>query len=198
MSLNLPARYRGPEEFLEPLRDQVATHPTLTWEPHGKTTRAGSQTARLVEADAEVFADFVAALRAAIDAFLARLPVMADHPHFFRIPTEYRLSIWATVLVEGGHQLPHIHPSGWLSGVYYVAVPESISDGDPDQAGWFEIGRPGDDLALTRPPDARAIKPEAGALLLFPSYYFHRTVPFRGDQARISIAFDVEPLAFRS
>ncbi|HIO46624.1 TPA: hypothetical protein EYN23_04625, partial [Candidatus Poribacteria bacterium] len=37
------------------------------------------------------------------------------------------------------------------------------------------------------------VKPEPGLLLLFPSYYFHRTVPFKGCEKRISIAFDVEP-----
>ena len=34
-------------------------------------------------------------------------------------------------------------------------------------------------------------RPEPGAVVLFPSYLYHRTIPFRSDQQRISIAFDV-------
>jgi hypothetical protein len=30
-------------------------------------------------------------------------------------------------------------------------------------------------------------------LLLFPSYFYHRTLPFRSAEQRISIAFDVVP-----
>jgi len=31
-------------------------------------------------------------------------------------------------------------------------------------------------------------------MLLFPSYFFHRTLPFQADATRISIAFDVMPV----
>jgi hypothetical protein len=31
-------------------------------------------------------------------------------------------------------------------------------------------------------------------MILFPSYFYHRTVPFRSDDYRISIAFDIIPL----
>ena len=31
-------------------------------------------------------------------------------------------------------------------------------------------------------------------MVLFPSYFYHRTVPFTGTDERISIAFDVRPL----
>ena len=37
------------------------------------------------------------------------------------------------------------------------------------------------------------IRPTEGLLVLFPSYLFHRTIPFSGDGTRISIAFDVIP-----
>ena len=40
-------------------------------------------------------------------------------------------------------------------------------------------------------PETRLIEPEEGLMLLFPSYMFHRTLPFSGSGERISIAFDV-------
>ena len=190
-----PARHGDLNEFLDALGDHVLAHPTLAWEPHGKTTRDGSQTARLFGEGEGVFADFVVALRSQVDAFLADLSVSPDHPQFFQIPRTYRMSIWATVLAGGGHQLPHIHPGGWLSGVYYVALPPTVGD-NGDMAGWFEAGRPPPDLPLAAEAEPVAIKPEPGLLLLFPSHVFHQTFPVRGPGPRISIAFDVEPLSF--
>jgi len=38
---------------------------------------------------------------------------------------------------------------------------------------------------------ARTIKPRAGTLLLFPSYYTHWTVPLNRPGLRTSVAFDV-------
>jgi hypothetical protein len=36
--------------------------------------------------------------------------------------------------------------------------------------------------------------PYEGLMVLFPSYFYHRTIPFEGDSARISLAFDVVAL----
>ncbi|MFB3078779.1 MAG: putative 2OG-Fe(II) oxygenase [Lysobacterales bacterium] len=41
----------------------------------------------------------------------------------------------------------------------------------------------------------KRIRPEAGLMLLFPSYFYHGTVPFDYDAQRISIAFDILPLS---
>ena len=32
-----------------------------------------------------------------------------------------------------------------------------------------------------------------GRVVLFPSYFYHRTIPFESDEQRISIAFDLMP-----
>ena len=190
--LDLPDR----DGVLARLRDDILSHPTLRWEPHGKTTRGGRQTARLPEADLGPWGEFVARLRAAIDEVLAGLAIMAHHPHFFRIPADYDLSLWATVLHSDGHQLPHIHPNGWLSGVSYVAVPEVISEDRRDQAGWLEIGCRAIPALGDQP--SKTVRPEPGLLVLFPSYTFHRTLPFSSDAPRISVAFDVEPRSYRT
>lgn len=39
----------------------------------------------------------------------------------------------------------------------------------------------------------RKIQPVAGMMLLFPSYFWHRTIPFDSAQERLSIAFDLTP-----
>ena len=35
------------------------------------------------------------------------------------------------------------------------------------------------------------VKPKEGLLVLFPSYFYHRTVPYEADEERLSVAFDL-------
>ena len=37
------------------------------------------------------------------------------------------------------------------------------------------------------------VRPSVGLLVLFPSYFWHGTVPFRSHQPRLSVAFDAVP-----
>jgi hypothetical protein len=38
------------------------------------------------------------------------------------------------------------------------------------------------------------VRPTEGQLVLFPSYFYHRILPFDADGIRISVAFDVVPI----
>ena len=73
-------------------------------------------------------------------------------------------------------------------------MPEVVSDGDSEHSGWIEFGHPPDHFPAPKRPGLRYQKPEPGMFLLFPSYVYHRTVPFDSDTRRISIAFDFEPV----
>lgn len=115
------------------------------------------------------------------------------HPFAAGRPSATRLSVWGVAMRESGHQVAHIHPAAWLSGVYYPRVPESVRPGDPEQRGWIEFGRPPEDVFTRREPAVHAICPTEGLLVLFPAYLYHRTIPLAGDAHRISIAFDVLP-----
>jgi hypothetical protein len=75
--------------------------------------------------------------------------------------------------------------------VYYPKIPAVITADDPDHAGWIEFGRPPEDFYASVEPDVRLINPEEGLMVLFPSYFYHRTIPYESDDVRISVAFDV-------
>jgi uncharacterized protein (TIGR02466 family) len=94
------------------------------------------------------------------------------------------------VLGPGGVQLPHIHPLGWLSGVYYVQVPLA---GEGTNSGALEFGELPAHVRHVRDPERRVVAPLAGQLVVFPSYFHHRTLPFTSPAQRISVAFDVMP-----
>jgi hypothetical protein len=41
----------------------------------------------------------------------------------------------------------------------------------------------------------RHVQPTPGTLVLFPSYFWHGTIPFNTTDERITVAFDVVPRA---
>lgn len=97
----------------------------------------------------------------------------------------FQIRLWSVVLFAGGYQMPHVHPGGWMSGVYYAKVPSS--DGDEGAIEFGAQNAAGDFVSL------RKIQPLPGMLVLFPSFVRHRTVPTIGPDARISVSMDIVP-----
>ncbi len=176
------------------LKTQILSHPRLRWEPAGKSTTGGQQTT-LLELDTAAFKPLSTLLHQRVEqAFSTFDPLASEgtaHPWFGGRPAKWKLQVWATVLHgEGGHQRPHIHPAGWLSGVYY------LDSGDPHLGeGMLVFGHPPDELQLPAPQDDFSHQPRSGQLLFFPSFFLHHTTPYIGSTARISIAFDVVPVS---
>jgi predicted Zn-dependent protease len=98
---------------------------------------------------------------------------------------------WSVRLRSAGHHTNHVHPRGWLSSACYIELPDSMKDGNTP-AGILTFGEPG---IATTPAlvSEHSIRPRVGMLVLFPSYFWHGTVPFQSNQPRLSVAFDVVP-----
>src|SRR5712672_867252 len=100
---------------------------------------------------------------------------------------------WATLCRAGAYHAPHSHPDSAWSGVYYVD-PGCPS---PDQplSGVLEFldPRAGVD-ALTAPGDPYGepfrVRPQAGLLVLFPSWLYHWVHPYTGETPRIAVSFN--------
>ncbi len=197
-TLTPPPGYGSMAAFNTALADALRADPTLVWEPTGKATRLGGQTGLLLDHPREPFLAFEAALRQKLDAFFDAIKVQKQHPYFGQVPNTYQIDMWGTLLSDGGHQHPHIHVGGWLSGVYYVALPPTMGDGKTTKDGWIEFGHPPPDFEANFEPQPLAYEPKEGDAFFFPSYVFHRTLPFTGDTQRISLAFDVKPTSWRS
>ncbi len=191
--------YETNKVFNADLVQFVLSHPTLESEPGSKSTNAGSQTASLQDETAKP----IQALRQLIERALSEYcNAFADHPaHPFldSMPSHFSLDIWATVLKPEGHQKSHFHPGGWLSGVYYPSIPAAMSANGDSLAGRIEFGRPQDQFGFKAEPLIHTLQPEAGLMVLFPSYFYHRTIPVAEKPAivaaeqRFSIAFDAIP-----
>lgn len=162
--------------------------------PASKATRGGAQTGELELAAEPEFAELESMLGRAVRDTAARIEDigLGAHPAMAGASSDWTIRAWGTLLTSGGRQLPHIHPAGWLSGVYYVGVPADMRVADP-QGGSLEFGAPPDRYLVREVPRLVAVSPRPGRLVLFPSYFHHRTLPFSGEGVRISIAFDVVP-----
>lgn len=180
--------------FNDALAERMLSHPTLVDAPASHATRNGKHTGELLGDETPEIAAFQAMVDEAVGRYREALGADRQHPFVVNAPRAWRLTAWSIVLQgAGGYQAPHIHPSAWLSGVYYVRVPDAANNPDSRQAGWIEFGLPSEEFHWTRTPPVRALRPEPGLLVLFPSYVFHRTIPYDTKETRISIAFDVLP-----
>jgi tetratricopeptide (TPR) repeat protein len=98
---------------------------------------------------------------------------------------------WSVRLRSSGYHNNHVHPRGWISSAFYVELPDSMADAATDE-GCLAFGQPG---IITVPPlhTEHVVRPHPGMLVLFPSYFWHGTVPFSSEQTRLTVAFDVLP-----
>lgn len=159
--------------------------------PVGQSLRGGTQTRGnlLTRSEPEIVA-LGARLAEAVRSHVANLP-RADphHPLLRHRNSELAFgSSWSVRLADSGFHVAHVHPSGLMSSACYISIPEGLGK-DEAQEGWLEIGRPPPQLKVDLPPLA-TVEPRAGRLVLFPSYVFHGTRPFRAGE-RLTVAFDV-------
>lgn len=187
--------YPNLEAFNRKVAAYCEAHPQLVYEPKNNTTTLGWQTPNLVDDPEPVIADLLAAIEDCVDRYLESHPVDDQHPFLSQRPNSWKFNLWATLLSADGHQESHIHRDGWLSGVYYAQVPPTIAAGrnNGNTDGWIEFGKPRAYPKAQSTPETRRYRPVEGRLYLFPSYFYHRTIPFKSDTRRISLAFDLIP-----
>lgn len=181
------------DAFNAALAQHVRTHPTLHWAPKHHATRNGRHSGNLLAEPKGPVAHLEAGIEKSFRQYLEELPEDLDHPFLAGRPDGWELDMWALVLERQGYQVPHIHPTGWLSGCYYVEVDEAVSSEDDGSEGWIEFGRPQDIYQARQPPRVELVRPEEGLMVLFPSFFFHRTIPFAAETERICVAFDIRP-----
>lgn len=191
VDLEPPPAYASISAFNKALGEHLLAHPTLAYEPAGHATRLGRHTGNLLADDKGPMAHLEQAVQGAANRYLKELPPDPGHPFPGAVPDRHQLTMWAVVMDTAGHQLPHIHPAAWLSGVYYVELPSTLGDGEHGQDGWIEFGLPPEEMRAVTLPPREAFEPVEGRMFLFPSYFYHRTLPFAGPDRRISIAFDL-------
>ena len=181
--------------FLQSLTNSLMAMHSSGREPVSQSVRGGTQTnGRLFGRDDSVIRSAEATLRSSVENWLAALGDREGHPFLSHKKSSVSfVGSWSVNLRSSGHHSNHIHPRGWASSAFYVGLPENMLDAENEScAGWLQLGQPLEDLGLDLSP-RRVIQPRLGYVALFPSYMWHGTVPFVAREARLTIAFDMQP-----
>ena len=112
----------------------------------------------------------------------------------------WSLQGWANVNRRGDYHDPHNHPHAYLSGTYYVAMPEAAppppenrSDVRPGAISFYD---PRGGVNMTAIRGDRQIEaefthhPRPGEVLLWPAFLLHFVHPNLSDDKRVSISFN--------
>ena len=107
---------------------------------------------------------------------------------------------WVNINRRGDYHNLHNHPHSWLSGTYYVAMPDQSgavthrSDLNPGAISFFDPRAQANMNAVRGDgqfdPEHRKL-PQAGDLFLWPSFLHHLVHPNLMDDPRISVSFNV-------
>ena len=156
------------------LYEELRRQSSSEFEPAGKSIRKGNYKLYPERNRSAALTELVDLIRVETEHFVAE--ANGEHPWFDLRPDVLDIRVWANFLKEGGHLVAHIHPNGWMTGVFYVDAPEGTAA--------IELGPSPHSMT-------HRIQPQTGMLLMFPSFFFHRTEPNLSSEPRVSIAFDL-------
>ena len=161
------------------------------WEPKNNSTIGGSQTTKnLFLYKDDSFIELLDIIKSAVKKYKETFQ-KSDSFLIKNWPKNTSIHGWAVFLQNKGYQNAHIHPDGWVSGVFYLQIPETKKD---ESCIYFtQKGYDYPILNKSKKIQEKTIKPSVGDLILFPSSQFHGTRPFNSNTERISIAFDIRP-----
>jgi len=115
-------------------------------------------------------------------------------------PINWSLQGWANINRTGDYHDPHNHPHAYLSGTYYVRVPDeapivgSRKDIRSGHISFYDPRGAVNMTAIRRDPNIEAeftLHPRAGLILLWPAFLQHFVHPNLCEEPRISISFNV-------
>ena len=161
--------------------------------PAEQSLRGGTQTRGILFDKIDpAIRDLRDRISVAISTGLAVLRDDRGHPFLRRKSAHFAFAgSWSVRLRSEGHHISHIHQAGWLSSAVYIDLPPEVSGSTA--AGALTFGVPEALLGLDLPP-RRVVAPLPGKLVLFPSYFWHGTLPFTSAAPRLTVAFDALPV----
>ncbi|MEO8375212.1 MAG: putative 2OG-Fe(II) oxygenase [Sphingomonas bacterium] len=182
-----PGEFGGIEAFNQILADEV-----LATVPEGAPIDRHVDYLTTVRPDPARTALMVF-VRHAVEDYVGRIPERDLGKALPFVPEVAELTSGSVVLRGDSGQGEHLHPTGYLSCVYHVAVPGPGTTGS--DAGALRVGGCASQFAGHEPVwGTRTIMPEPGWLTLLPSHIFHTVLPTRSREPRITVPSDVRPI----
>jgi tetratricopeptide (TPR) repeat protein len=200
MPIEIEPRSGDRDEFMAAVAGELHALHNMSHHPADQSLREGTQTrGNLFDRRSPMIQALAAQIRRGVEDRISRLPSDPTHPFLSRNTSHARfIGSWSVRLRSGGYHVSHIHQEGWLSSALYVQLPDSVvlagrsaAAAEPSD-GALTFGVPSAQFGLDLPP-RRIERPEVGRLVVFPSYFWHGTIPFSSDSRRLTVAFDMVP-----
>lgn len=191
--LAVPAGWASLDAFNDAVAAELLGHRALRFERYGTASELTWRIDNPATADAPVVGQLLQLLRDRVAAYIDRVSTI-DHPWVKARPAVAMLHSWCVITDSIGYETWHVHQFGWLSGVYYVQIPEAISSGT-GMGGCLGLGLPDDVVGADAAArfGFRLVRPRAGMMRFFPSHVYHRTFAHALPERRICLAFDIRP-----
>jgi hypothetical protein len=193
--LPVPDGFQSLAEFMSELSAYLITLHTSKRQPLDQSVRNGTQSlGMLFNKPNPLIAASKKAVETVLREYLAPMKADAKHPFYSRLGKSTRFTgSWSVKLGEGGYHTNHMHPYGWLSCCNYVSLPPLGAVSGGERAGWIRFGETSLQLG-EREQVARAIEPEVGKCVFFPSYFWHGTYAFSSEVPRMTLPCDIDPV----
>ncbi len=190
--ISAPPGFRT-EEFLDTLAAELRAAHSGRLEPLDQTLRGGTQTlGDLFSRSTPAVTALRRAIAEKVEDYIQSVTRGVPNATIARRSGGFRFAgSWSCLLRPQGFHTNHIHPEGWISSAFYADLPSAV-DNHETHEGWFKLGESNLGLGASDRPE-RLVKPERGMLVLFPSFFWHGTVPFGGSDTRLTVAFDAVP-----
>jgi len=168
------------ERWVQAVLAMRAAHP----KPAGRTVRQGWNSEDMKMLEREEFAPLRDAIRAACTEALREMG---------QGERAFYLQSWINLHDRGGFNFLHMHEGSLLSGSFYLQVPPGSGE------FVFRDPRPGVIHGYVKGgvPNGHAdvhLRPSDGLLVLFPCWMEHYVEPHEGDEPRITMAFNANPV----
>ena len=185
---NIKKEIKNSDKFSLDLSKALKSH-DFVWQPASKSTTGGYHTSgNLFKSKNSEINKLEDIIKEKIKIFRKQYKKNKD---FFitKWPDKSEIEAWHVKLLKKGFQTSHIHPSGWLSGCFYLKIPSDLKKDE----GAIKFTLFGYDYPFDKKLPVYTYTPKVFDLVLFPSSLFHETIPFNSQQERHVIAFDIMP-----
>ncbi len=186
-----PPGWSDGAEFNAALARELKAHTDLRRQRYGASPVESWGIDKPLTPDAPLLHQLMKQIAAEIETRLAAL-ANADHSWLDHRPATATLHCSCVMTEAEDFEDWHVHPTGWLNGVYYVEIPEAVVNGS-DSAGCIGFGLP-ESLAGSAAAAAygvTTIRPSNGLMVAFPSHTYHRTFMHGCEGRRIAVTFEL-------
>ncbi len=194
--IEVPKGFSSIAELNEAYAEVLNELHRLKRHPLDQTLRGGTQTfAGLYKNKHDVIRKVSEAVRNAARTYISELPDDNTHPTIRRLKSDVNFSgSWSCRLTSKGFHTTHVHPAGWISGPYYVHLPDEVKNStEENKQGWVTFGKSSLNMDEHDTP-RKLVKPQEGLQVFFPSFIWHGTIPFESDDYRMTSPCDLIPV----